>query len=128
MRKGRKKALPPVGQSTLEFVWLMVAIITIVIALQPFLKRAIGGRYRSSIDQVSQQHFDPRATYNYTVRSDGTRQDSVGADGRSVSTIPTDSTEVTEQSTTIGSTEELLGVTAAQGQSKVRAFIEGLDP
>ena len=52
-----KSASAQRGQSTLELVWLVVAIVTIIVAMQTILRRGVGGRYRSSIDQLSQQHF-----------------------------------------------------------------------
>lgn len=68
---GRDAATCHRGQGTMEYVWLIVTVIAILLAMQMLFKRAAGGRYRSSIDQLSQQHFDPRADYKYEVSTTG---------------------------------------------------------
>lgn len=94
------------GQGTLEFVWLIIAVIGIIFALQPILKRAVGGRYRGSLDQLSQQHFDPTGTYRYEVHSGGTREDASRLDGSSESTV-VGGDEVTRQALSVGSGDSI---------------------
>ena len=110
------------GQSTLELVWLVVAIVTIIVAMQTILRRAVGGRYRSSIDQLSQQHFNPTEPYNVTLRSHGGRRDTTDTTGATDSTVgeytfdPSTgktnpipgSGELTRQSTDVGSDTEVV--------------------
>ena len=75
------------GQSTLELTWLFITIIAVILAMQPLLKRAVSGRMRSSIDQVSQSHFDPDVRYNYVVRTSGAREEKTKPSGSSTSTV-----------------------------------------
>ena len=100
------------GQSTLELVWLVVAIVAIITAMQTILRRAVGGRYRSSIDQLSQQQFDPTTDFNYSVRSSGTRTDTTSTTGVSTSMVGDDTAtpgnETTTQSVNIGSATEVV--------------------
>lgn len=75
------------GQGTLEMVSLVVAILVVVVGLQYVLRRAVGGRYRGSIDQLSQQQFNPEEPYYYSVRSSGARVDTASQDGSTRSRV-----------------------------------------
>ena len=59
------------GQNTIEMVFLIAAIALTVLGLQTQVKRAMAGRVRASLNQLSQQHFDPNGSYNVTTRITG---------------------------------------------------------
>ena len=89
------------GQNTLEMVFLVVAIAVTVLGLQVQVKRAMAGRVRTSLDQLSQQHFDPNVPYNFTT--------SISGGGGTTTT-----TQTNDGGTT---TEDLNGATATTKQS-----------
>lgn len=44
------------GQSTLEYTVLMVIVIGALISLQVYIKRGLGGRYKSAADDIGDQY------------------------------------------------------------------------
>ena len=57
------------GQTTLEYVMLVIILIGALIAMQHYMKRGIMGRWKASVDDVGQQ-YDPRfgnTDYRHTI-------------------------------------------------------------
>ena len=48
------------GQSTLEFVMLLVIVIGAMVAMQMYIKRAIQGRWKDTMESIGEQ-YDPTA-------------------------------------------------------------------
>lgn len=96
------------GQSTLEYVILIVILIGVFIAMQNYIKRGFQGRWKSSIDEIGDQ-YDPAAVnsiINYTqdVQSNSFVQavstvDPLGISGNGWVTNRTDTTDSTETKT-----------------------------
>ena len=98
------------GQNTIELVFLIAVIAVAVIGLQTVLKRAVAGRLRGSMDQLSRQHFDPDDSYNFTDRSTGGADTTTTTNTGSTTTATSAATAHT-QAGTIGSIAETTDAT-----------------
>ena len=47
------------GQSSLEYVLIIIAAVAAMLIMRTYIKRCIQGRIRSSSDEISNYHFDP---------------------------------------------------------------------
>ena len=61
------------GQSTLEYVILIVIVIAALLTMQMYMKRGVQGRWKSAADELGDQ-YDPNSTkinlvYNYDTSS-----------------------------------------------------------
>ena len=68
------------GQSTLEYAILFSAMIVTAVVMQPYLKRAIQGRWKASADQVGDQ-FTTGQFHTVETRQHGFRAESTGTTG-----------------------------------------------
>lgn len=55
------------GQTTIEYVVLLIIIMGALLATQNYIKRGIQGRWRAAVDEVGDQ-YDPKYT-NASLRS-----------------------------------------------------------
>ncbi|MDP2652466.1 MAG: hypothetical protein Q8Q08_00365 [Candidatus Omnitrophota bacterium] len=101
LRRGRR------GQSTLEFVTLLIIIMGVFIAAGNYFKRGIQGRWKASIDELGDQ-YDPRLTNtsikHILVSNTETRITTISAEGGlwSLRDDITNSLEIKTGGTTIG--------------------------
>jgi uncharacterized protein (UPF0333 family) len=61
------------GQSTLEYVILIVIVIAALLTMQMYMKRGVQGRWKSAADELGEQ-YDPNSTtinlvFNYDTTS-----------------------------------------------------------
>lgn len=62
------------GQTAMEFAILIMAIVTALVAMQVYIRRAVQGRVRSAVESIGEQ-YDPNATtseFDITQRSNTT--------------------------------------------------------
>jgi uncharacterized protein (UPF0333 family) len=64
LKRSKKKA----GQSTLEYVILVVIVIAALLSIQMYLKRGIQGRARSAADDIGEQ-YATTTNWHKTVRT-----------------------------------------------------------
>ncbi len=65
--------IPKRGQSTLEYVILIVIVIAAILTMQVYMKRGVQGRWKSAVDDMGEQ-YDPNTTkidlvFNYDTTS-----------------------------------------------------------
>lgn len=94
------------GQSTLEYCVLIAVVISAILAMQIYSKRAVEGRFRQSSDQIGSQ-WDP-AVGKYTVKISNfsERAETLNVTGQSTSTIQT-KVETQKREAVAGSPEEV---------------------
>ncbi len=61
------------GQSTLEYVILILIVVAALLTMQVYMKRGVQGRWKSAVDDMGDQ-YDPNSTalnlvYNYDTSS-----------------------------------------------------------
>ncbi len=94
------------GQSTLEYSIVIVIMIGVVLATSSYVKRAIQGRWKSSVDGMGEQYHPELTVSNTTTTVQGTTQTSVYTQPGSVAghpgvwTFREDKSDLTE--TTVG--------------------------
>ena len=100
------------GQSSLEICVLIVCIVSALIAMQVYIKRAIQGRMRQAADDIGQQ-YSPGNTYSdmYTYMENSSV---------SISEIVSPKTEAGRHHRE--TTETSSSVTLRTGQEKIRGF------
>lgn len=65
------------GQSTLEYALLIAAVVAGLVMMQVYVKRGVGGKVKSSADDIGEQ-FDPVAfRSSYTTTQDSERREVV---------------------------------------------------
>jgi len=95
------------GQTTIEYILLLVIVIGSFIAIQNYLKRGMQGRWRDAVDTLGDQ-YDPRYANTSILHTlDSTTQTDIialeGVDGYYTHrTDVTSSTETKTGSTTVG--------------------------
>ena len=97
-RKGKK------GQSTIEYVVLIMIVIGVLISIQVYIKRAVQGRMKSSSDDVGDQ-YSPGNTnvFRQTHTTGKTRETASGLAGSRT-------TFVDPEVTTINATMNIINV------------------
>jgi cytoskeletal protein RodZ len=83
------------GQSTLEYVVLIIIIIGALISIQVYIKRGVQGRLRSAADDIGDQYDDgntnvlkttKRASETYEEFANGATTSQIGAGGELTNT------------------------------------------
>ncbi len=95
------------GQSTLEYALVIAAIVGALIMMQIYLKRGVGGRIKSSADDIGEQ-FDPVA-YSGTITYSSGGSSLESASGDSVAGGATQGSNVTVTETNIRTDNTTLG-------------------
>ena len=70
------------GQSTLEYVILIIIILAVLIVMQVYIKRAIQDKLRTSADSIGDQYADIKANISeVTVTNSHTLEQALGTQG-----------------------------------------------
>ncbi|MCA9408368.1 MAG: hypothetical protein H6755_01545 [Candidatus Omnitrophica bacterium] len=98
------------GQSTLEYVILVIIIIGALLSIQVYIKRGVQGRLKGATDDIGDQ-FDPGNTnYNMTTTTSGrTRQEQSQALGQAQTFLTDEVTTDLLNSTIINSQQTFWG-------------------
>lgn len=76
------------GQSTLEYAILIAVVISVIIGMEMYLKRAMQGRQKDLADQQFGRQFDPFTTnLNVSISSTGERAEVSYSNGLTTSNI-----------------------------------------
>ena len=86
------------GQSTLEYVVLVIIVMAVFLTVRDYVKRGIQGRWKSAIDDVGEQ-YDPLASttgINYSLSSNAEMHITTVIDNQGVWTSRRDKSDVLE--------------------------------
>lgn len=75
------------GQSTLEYVIMIVVIAAALVAMQAYIKRGVQGKLRSSTDGIGEQYSPGITTGGYTTTTGSTSNEAVTAGGGTTTSI-----------------------------------------
>ena len=76
------------GQSTLEYALIIAVVVSALLMMQHYVKRGIGGKLRSSSDEIGDQFdpFDHSGTFSVASDSLVTSENNTAATGAGVQT------------------------------------------
>ncbi len=88
------------GQSFMEFTALMMIIVGALISVQMYFKRGVQGRWKSAVEEMTEELYDPRFTESnmlYQTKADSVVEifTATDSDGK-LQTIRTDRTNSTD--------------------------------
>jgi hypothetical protein len=75
------------GQSTLEYALLIAVVLSGLLAVEIYAKRAVEGRLKSGADQIGEQWSTAKSKFKINVTNVGTREDTLQLTGASKSEI-----------------------------------------
>lgn len=56
------------GQSSIEYIVVIVVVIGVFLTMSPYIKRGISGRWKTAVDDLGDQ-YDPNAVNSLTVHT-----------------------------------------------------------